>query len=208
MSLQVVNLGLPKTGTTTLARALRLAGYKVADHRIRRKQTQNADLQRQFVADLLYRGHFETGDPASFLGPFDALTEVSLLRKGRSLWPQMDFGLIEAMRRHNPSLKFLASWRDPFKLSQSLLAWSNLGMARLPASVVPGLPRGYGETTKERTQWIEGHYAFLDRIFAGSDDLLTFDIADPDAPAKISAHLGRDLPWWGHMNKNYEYEGA
>ena len=39
MSLRVVNLGLPKTGTTTLARALKMAGFKVADHRVRPKQT-------------------------------------------------------------------------------------------------------------------------------------------------------------------------
>lgn len=208
MSLKVINLGLPKTGTTTLARALRLAGYKVADHRIRRKQTDDPSLHRAFVADLLYKGRFETGDPASCMGPFDALTEISLLRGGRSLWPQMDYGLIAALRAHHPHLKFLATWRDPFKLSQSILAWSDLGLARLPKNPVPGLPEGYGETTKERTLWIEGHYAFLDAIFAGSDALLTIDIEDPEAPEKIGAHIGRDLPWWGHKNRNYEYEGA
>jgi len=208
VSLRVVNLGLPKTGTTTLARALRLAGYKVADHRIRRKQTDDPALHRKFVADLLYQGHFEAGDPAAHLGPFDALTEISLLRGGRSLWPQMDFGLIQALRDKHPKVRFLASWRDPFQLSQSILAWSDLGLARLPSNPVPGLPEGYGETTRQRIQWIEGHYAFLRAIFAGSDQLLIFDIADPDAPARIGAHLGRDLPWWGHKNRNYEYEGA
>lgn len=208
MSLKVVNLGLPKTGTTTLARALRLAGYKTADHRIRVKQTQNEALQRQYVADLLYKGRFETGDPGSLFGPFEALAEISLLRKGRSLWPQMDFGLIAALRAHHPGIRFLASWRDPFALSQSILAWSDLGLARLPGSSVPGLPRGYGETTRERIAWIEGHYAFLDKIFEGSDALLTFDIADPDAPDRIAAHLGRALPWWGRLNRNKAYEGA
>ncbi len=41
MSLEVINLGLPKSGTTTLRRALSEAGYHVADHRI--KALENSD---------------------------------------------------------------------------------------------------------------------------------------------------------------------
>ena len=40
--LRVINLGLPKSGTTTLARALRKAGLHVADHRIKPVQTDDA----------------------------------------------------------------------------------------------------------------------------------------------------------------------
>ncbi|MEM8577508.1 MAG: sulfotransferase [Pseudomonadota bacterium] len=200
MSLQIVNLGLPKTGTTTLARALRLAGYRVADHRIRARQ--DAARAGQYVADLLYRGRFEADDPGAFLAPFQALTETSLLREGRSLWPQMDYGLIDAIRRTYPKVKFLASRRDPFALSQSMLAWSDLGTARLPQAAIPGLPPGFGDTTKQRIQWIEAQNRFLDDIFLGDPDFLAFDIADPKAPAQISAHLGRKLPWWGRKNRN------
>lgn len=202
MSLRVVNLGLPKTGTTTLARALRRAGLHVADHRIRPRQTENSDLHGCFVADLLYRGYFETGDPGAHLDGFDAISEMSLLREGRSLWPQMDFGLIDALRDHHPDLRFLASSRDPFALSQSMLAWSDLGIARVPAASIPGLPAGYGETSAERMRWINAHYAHLRKLFAGDDRFVEFDIADPDAPQKISACIGRPLPWWGKSNVN------
>lgn len=200
MSLEVVNLGLPKTGTTTLARALRRAGYKVADYRIRPRQTRDTGLHGQFVADLLYRGYFETGDPGAFLGPFTALTETSLLRDGRSLWPQTDFGLISAIRRHHPDVRFLASSRDAFAISQSMLAWSDLGTDRLPAADVPGLPQGYGETTRQRLAWIEAHYAHLRALFRGDPAFLEYDIADSQAPERISRHLGRALPRWGRAN--------
>ncbi|WP_321169982.1 sulfotransferase family protein [Sedimentitalea xiamensis] len=206
--LRVVNLGLPKTGTTTLARALRRAGLKVADRRIRRRSTSDAALKGQFVAELLYRGYFQSGDPGALLSEIDAISEMSLLREDDSLWPQMDFALIMALRVHNPGLKFLASCRDPFELSQSMLAWSDLGMSRLPNSAIPGLPRDYGQTTKERMQWIRGHYAALARFFGDDPDYLTYDIADPLARDRIGDFLGLELPWWGRLNANPVRAGA
>ncbi|WP_425043781.1 hypothetical protein [Primorskyibacter sp. S87] len=202
MSLQAVNLGLPKTGTTTLAKALRLSGLSVADHRLRGRQVDDPVLKKQFVADVLYRGYFATGDPLAEIPGIGAISEMSMLNSERSLWPQCDFALISAIRTHHPGVKFLASWRDPFTLSQSMLGWNTMGIERLPASAIPGLPSGYGETTRERVQWIEGHYATLSHWFRDDPDFLLFDIADPTAPEKIGAHLGRDLPWWGQLNAN------
>jgi len=113
MSLRVVNLGLPKTGTTTLARALRRSGMRVADHRIRAKQTDTIELHGAYVADLLYAGYFKTGDPAAYLTGFDAISEMSVLREGRSLWPQMDFALIDAIRQHHPHAGLVRSGHCP-----------------------------------------------------------------------------------------------
>ncbi len=203
-TLKVVNLGLPKTGTTTLARALKIAGYRVADHRIRARQTNNPDLADAFVADVLYRGYFLTGDPGAAFDDFTALTELSCLRKGKSLWPQMDFALIDAIRKHHPDVRFLASRRDSWEVSQSMLAWSDLGIERLPTSDIPGLPEGYGETSKERVQWIDGHYAHLDALFAGDPAFLAFDVSDADAQRAVGAHLGVDLTWWGRANANHQ----
>lgn len=202
MTLRVVNLGLPKTGTTTLARALRRAGCHVADHRIRAKQTKNKALHGAFVADLLYRGYYETGDPAAFLTEFDAISEMSVLREGRSIWPQMDYGLIMAIRAHHPGVKFLASNRDTFATSQSMLAWSDLGTARLPTAPVPGMPEGYGDITSERMQWIESHYAHLRAIFRDDDDFLEYDVADPAARDLIGGFLEIPVTWWGRTNVN------
>ena len=204
MSLKVVNLGLPKTGTTTLARALKIAGLRVADYRIRGKQTTDTALHGQYVADLLYRGYFETGDPMAHFAQFEAVTELSLLREGRSIWPQMDFAMIDALRKHHPEVKFLASRRDSWDVSQSMLAWSDLGMSRLPDSAIPGLPQGYGATSRERMQWIDGHYAHLAVLFAGDPTFLEYDVAAPDARDRVAAHLDLELPWWGRANANRE----
>jgi len=200
--LRIVNLGLPKSGTTTLGHALKLAGLKVADYRIRPHQTDEDDSARAFVGDLMYRGYFHTGDPLAHLDEFDGFSEISTLRAGYSLWPQMDFGLIRALRAHHPNIRFLAIKRDAFTMSQSMLAWSDLGTDRLPDGAIPGLPAGYGETTKERVQWIDAHYATLRQMFDNDDDFMEYDVNDPQAAKKISAHIGVKLPWWGKVNAN------
>jgi hypothetical protein len=202
MSLRVVNLGLPKSGTTTLAHALRSAGLRVADYRIRKDQSDGDRLRGAFVAPMLYRGYFETGDPGAELQEFDAITEMSLVRRGKSLWPQMDYGLIAALRDHHPGIRFLASNRDALKLSQSMAGWSDLGTRRLPDASIPGLPSGFGGTDAERIRWINGHYAHLRALFANDPSFLEYDVADEDAAAKIGAHLGLHLPWWGRVNVN------
>lgn len=208
MTLVAVNLGLPKSGTTTLAKALRMAGLNVADHRLRGRNAAEPGQKGLYVAELLYRGYFQTGDPAALLPNVQAISEMSMLHDRLSVWPQTDLALIRAIRDHNPGVRFLASRRDAFAMSQSMLAWSNLGTTRLPASNIPGLPVGFGETSKEREIWIEGHYATLAEAFAGRDDYLEFDVAKPEAPARIAAFLGRDLPWWGHLNANRLSETA
>ena len=200
--LRVINLGLPKTGTTTLAHALRLTGMTVADYRIRRRQTKDTTLHGAFVAQRLYDGYFHAGDPLTGMDAFDAFTEISTLREGHCLWPQTDWGLISAIRAHHPGTLFLASWRDPQALSDSMLRWSDLGTERLPRNNVPGLPVGYGATTAERVRWITAHYDHLDALFRDDPAFLRYDIADPTAPQRIGAHIGRHLRWWGRANKN------
>ncbi len=204
----MVNLGLPKSGTTTLGHALKLSGLKVADYRIRPHQTDDQDLQREFVAQCMYRGYFQTTDPLNELDEFDGFAEISALRGGLSLWPQMDFGLIQAIRDHHPGVRFLASYRDPRALSNAMLRWSDLGTERLPQSEIPGLPAGFGETTHERMRWIEAHYAHLRQIFKNDDVFLEYDVSDKQAPAQISAHIGVSLKWWGKTNKNKALPGS
>lgn len=198
--LRIINLGLPKSGTTTLGVALDKAGLKVADWRIRKGQSDDRRILFGFVGDHLYRGYYETGDPLALLPDFDAVTEMSVASHGLSLWPQMDWGLLEAIRKHHPNTKFVLSHRDPAALVKSMLGWSNLGKSRLPQQAIPGLPAGYGGAPDQLLRWVEGHYSFCRRVFRDDPDFLEYDLADPDAAQKISAFLGIDLPWWGRAN--------
>ena len=200
--LKIVNLGLPKSGTTTLGHALTQAGLNVADWRIRRGQSENDALTRRFVGKLMYEGYYEHGDPLFFMPDFDAFTEIDVVRKGLNLWPQTDWGLLQSIKDHHPDAKFILTHRDSVSLSDSMGRWSNLGSHRLPTNAVPGLPEGYGGNDQERIRWIEGHYAFCRRVFEGDPNFLEYEILDPLAKVKISAFLGIELPWWGKANEN------
>ncbi|MCA0964368.1 sulfotransferase [Salipiger bermudensis] len=202
MSVRVINLGLPKTGTTTLGLALEQAGLRVADFKLRRRTCPDKTIAGSFVARQLYDGYYGSGDPLEKLGAFDALAEISVLNRDLCLWPQTDFGLIQSLRERHPELRFVASYRDPEATAHSMLRWSDLGSDRLPSGNIPGLPRGYGETRLQRAQWVAQHYAFLRAIFAEDPRFLEYDIDDPTAPERLSAHLGIELPWWGKANEN------
>ena len=62
---RIINLGLPKTGTTTLTDALRHAGLHVADWRIRKGQSTRGDITGEHVGRILYADYFVSGDPLS-----------------------------------------------------------------------------------------------------------------------------------------------
>lgn len=200
--LRVINLGLPRSGTTTVARALRRASLHAADFRIRAGQSKEDHLLGEYIAALLYEAYFQTGDPLAYLDEFDGFSEISMLRAGQSLWPQMDFGIIEAIRAHHPGVKFFASWRPAADISASMERWSNLATERLPRYNQPGLPDGYGGTDPQRQRWINAHYDHLDRIFSGSDCYMRLDVRADDAAEQLSAYLGRPVPWWGHLNRS------
>lgn len=85
--LKIINLGLPKSGTTTLGKALKQAGLKVADWRIRQGQTENPMILRAFVGKLMYQSYFESGDHLGLMPEFDAYTEIDIVRNGLNLWP-------------------------------------------------------------------------------------------------------------------------
>lgn len=205
--MQIINLGLPKSGTTTLGRALRRAGYHLADHKLQKGEAQDPALEGAFVADLIYRGYFGSGDPLEYLGDFDALSEVSVLRERHPAWPQMDHGVITAIRDRHPQVRFVASWRDPKELSDSMLNWTNM-VTRLHKAALPGLPVGYGAEEADRVRWIEAHYAFLEAMFDGDEALLILDVAAPNAREQLAAFLGRDVPWWGQANRNPRQPGT
>lgn len=198
--LRIVNLALPKTGTTTLTDALRHAGLSVADWKIRPGQSKRQDIPRMHLGKVIYEDYFASGDPLARLGEFDAINEMSAVREDRSLWPQTDWALLQAIQTHHPGVKFLLTTRDPAKTADSMMRWNNLGKRRLPQADIPGLPRGFGRTERELAQWLAGHYAFCRRVFAGAGNFFEYNIEDADAQARLSAYLGVDLPWWGQSN--------
>lgn len=199
-SFKIVNLGQPKTGTTTLTRALRRAAIATADWKIHRRQSDDESLIGQHLGTILYQDYFQSGDPLARLSKFRAFNELSHAGLKHSLWPQSDWALLEAIEKHHPETRFMLNTRNPARAASSIMRWGNMGTLRLPNTNVPGLPKGYGHEEAQLARWIAGHYAFIRRVFAGHDRFLEFDIADEAAPQKIGAFIGTKLPWWGRAN--------
>jgi hypothetical protein len=172
----------------------------VADWKIRPGQSTREDIPRLHVGKIIYEDYFDSGDPLARLGEFDVINEMSAVREDRSLWPQTDWGLLSAIQKHHPGVKFVLTTRDPAKAADSMMRWNNLGKTRLPQADIPGLPRGFGQNTAELEQWLAGHYSFCRHVFAGHDNFMEYDIEDTAAQQNLSTYLGIALPWWGKSN--------
>ena len=202
--LKVINLGLPKSGTTTFGKALSEAGLRVADWRIRRGDANATAFG--FVGNLMYHGYFAQGDPLALMANYDAFAEIDIVRHGLNLWPQTDWGLLSAIQENYPGAKFVLTHRDPAKISDSMLRWSNMGRTRLPENEIPGLPRAFDETDQQRIRWIEGHHKFCRQVFKNNADFHVCHVEDPDAQDLLADFLGIALPWWGIANANTRRE--
>lgn len=198
----IISLSLPKSGTTTLAHALRKGGLNVADWRIRDGQTVRDDLRGQLIAPLMYEDYFDSGDPLARFNEFHAITEMSAVNRRMSMWPQTDSGMLGAILKHHPKTKFLLSMREPAAAAKSIMGWNNLGKARLPRNDVPGLPRPYGGNVENLTRWVNGHYDFCARFFHGSPNFLAYRLEEENVHHKIGQFLNLELPWWGKANVN------
>lgn len=201
--MKVINLGLPKSGTTTLAKALSRAGMQVADHRVKTKEASADSGDRVFVAQLIYQGLYGCGDPLAELKEFDALSEISFVHNKASIWPQCDFALLFILQELYPDLKFIATRRPTEAHVHSIMAWNNLGTQRLPRASVPGMPVGFGTDPEDLMLWVDGHYAALAHWFRGSQRFLELDISRDDAASELGSFLDLDLPWWGAANVNH-----
>jgi hypothetical protein len=198
----IISLSLPKSGTTTLAMALRRAGLNVIDWRIREAQTFREDLKDQLIAPLMYEDYFGSGDPLARFDEFHAITEMSAINGKINMWPQTDSGMLGAILKHHPGAKFLLSMRDPQAVAKSMMGWNNLGQVRLPRNDVPGLPRPYGGSVENLTRWVNGHYDFCARFFRRSPNFLAYELEEKNVHHQISRFLRLELPWWGKANMN------
>lgn len=187
----LVVVGFPKSGTTTIDRALRRAGLRCAHW------TKGGVP----VGELVYRGWFEMDDPFALLPDCDAITQMDYCVPPANFWPNLDIALLLAMRRRHPGTKFVLNYRDPAGTAGSIERWSDLGQ-RLRRADLPGLPGGYGARTGDLVRWVDTHIRAIRDVFAGDPDFLDLDISSDTARAELAGFVGRDLPWWGVANRN------
>jgi hypothetical protein len=185
-------VGFPKSGTTTLTRALTESGLNAAHWRV----------PAGFVGKIIYDNIFAGREIFAGLEDYQAIAQadVCLPKAGKNYWPNLDFAVINLIRSTYPECLFILNYRDPRRIADSIRRWSRL-QHRLTISNIPGLPAGIGGNEDELVIWIENHFSAIRHFFRDSPNFLEIDIAAEDAPTKLSEALGIPIAWWGKANQ-------
>jgi len=189
--MKLMVIGFPKSGTTSITRALEESGVKTAHWR---------DHRRRFVGALIYYAALEGLDPFAHLAGYDAITQADICLPARNLnfWPNLDFAMLSAIRRAHPDCLFLLNYRRPDAICDSIMNWRDLH-DRLRESDIPGLPAGFGGERKHLLAWIENHFAACRSFFANDPCFLEIDIESDDVPDRLGDALGIPITGWGHF---------
>jgi len=189
--MKLMVIGFPKSGTTSITAALKASGLKTAHW-----QLDN----NRFVGGLIYKAVVNGLDPFEYLKDFDAVTQadVCLPNHNLSLWPNLDFAVLSAIRRAHPTCLFLLNTRRPEAICDSMADWPFM-QKRFEMSDIPGLPRGTGGKREHLMAWIENHYAACRHFFAGDEYFLELDIERSDAPEILGQALGIEIGSWGNV---------
>ncbi|PRY77329.1 hypothetical protein CLV80_106174 [Yoonia maritima] len=199
--MRLFNLGLPKSGTTTLHTALVKSGLNSAHWKFRSADQGTKKITRRFVGEAIYSSYLTGGDPLAELTQFDAITQPDVIMPPLSLWPQMDVSVLSQVREHHPTCLFLMLTRSPEKVADSMLRWSDLH-ERLKKRRAPGLSNWHVSSREGLVAWISSHYDNMRDTFGSDKRFLEVDIADHDASEKLSHALGVEIKWWGKANVN------
>jgi hypothetical protein len=185
-------IGFPKSGTTTVHRACKRSGLRSAHWR-----TPDG-----YCGKLIYENFLSGKDPLAQLAEFDVITQADVCIPGKAVcWPNLDFSVLQAIRRHHPDCVFVLNRRDPQKVVSSITRWRSF-RHRITIANVIGLPNGFGAEDSHLLNWIEGHYAAAATFFATDPHYLDLPIDAADARERLSAALGVKLRWWGVANEN------
>src|SRR4051812_49290681 len=199
--MKLMAIGFPKSGTTSLTKALNASGVPCAHWRTH---------AGKFVGVQIYAAVYHGLEPFALLEGHEAVTQadVCLPSKRLNLWPNLDFSVLSAIRRAHPSCLLLLNYRRPEAIADSIARWDDL-QGRIAISQIPGLPRGLGRKREHLITWIENHFDACRRFFAHDEHFLEIDIESPDAPERLAKALGIEIVGWGdHKARTLEDELA
>jgi len=187
--MKLMVIGFPKSGTTSITRALRLSGLKAAHWK---------NEQKKYVGSLIYHAVLNREDPLENLREYDAITQPDVCVPAHkvSLWPQLDFAVLSMIRRAHPTCWFLLNYRRPEAIADSMMRWEGM-VDRLTVSDIPGLPATVGGQRRHLIRWIENHFAACRLFFANDPYFAEIDIEAPDVPERLGAMLGIKIHGWG-----------
>ena len=182
--MKIFGIGLSRTGTTSLATALELLGFRSVHF-------PHDPATRQEVVTFLTSGGDELR--LSILDHCDALSDTPIA------------ATFEALDRAYPDSRFILtvrerqSWLESCErwwrvLTEPVLRYPNHWLARYVTAIFPEL---YGSTQFERQRFARAYEAHQERVgkhFSGRDDLLVLDVTSGDGWPALCRFLGRPPP--------------
>lgn len=174
MQPKVFGIGFHKTGTKSLAKALRILGYRVtgpngvSDHDIGSKLVSLVD---------------------ELIPQYDAFQD--------NPWPLV----YEHLDRHCPGSRFILTVRDPQSWIRSQVRFFGRNTTPMREYIYGvGCPEGNEETYLRR---YEQHNREVVEYFRGRDDLLVMDFERGDGWERLCPFLGKPVPEepFPHINK-------
>jgi hypothetical protein len=212
----ILNVGLPKCGSTTLTDFFTCAGMK----------TSQAFTDRDTNIGLCMRSAFESGKriiascdtwvnineargskniKTTLDHDVEAIMQMDVVRSPTEcVFPQISY--LDQIHEEHPNATFILNFHPVQHWLKSMVNWSRNGermQERLTECDLPGLPKGVGKSAEELKRWLCGHVNNMRNFVAEhpSHALIELDLYDNDRNAKLMAGLFRAKEsCWGHSN--------
>jgi len=186
VSFKALGIGLPKTGTTTLCKAFREAGYIALHHSAGYRLPPAGALMMHAWKEGLSIGHYLEG--------VEIVTQLDSAGKHEHAWPQFDFLFLIAFLDQYPDAYLILHTRKQEQTVPSLKRWGLLG--HRVVKVTPGID--HNSTDLDIGAWMASYYMAVQMIIP-EERLIRIKIEE-DARSVLSQAFGRDFPWWGVAN--------
>ena len=216
----IINVGMPKCGSTTLESFFKCAGMKTSHH----------ITARDGNIGLCMRQAIESGKPPiqscdSWYWPrkgrkkrrhrkpnasddtgVEALLQIDVANNPRQcVFPQISY--LEEIHEEDPNATFILNSRPVLEWASSVIRWQGVRDGpslnnRLNLCHLPGLN---GNTTDDLSAWFCGHVQHIRKFVADhpSHALIELNLYDTDCNAAIMSSLfNADKSCWGHSNAN------
>lgn len=220
----VLNLGMPKMGSSTLWQFFVCSGWKTNHWKTRKglvgKCMRNANNDSKPILASCDSWKMRGKDFMNITGPdhgSEAYLQMDyclLNDKAVCVFPQVQY--LERMHEESPNATFVLLFRPPEDWFRSLMSWPpgftkrSLGN-RIAKAQLPGLPAGNGTTLDEMKSWWCWHVnrvrSFVDRN--PSHALIELDLYDANHTAAVLATLFKSRrQCWGHVNANMKLKSS
>ena len=196
---KVFLIGFPKSGTSSITKALESLGYRCAHWKYKDK----------FVGEMMRDAVAAGLAPVARMPDIDAFTQMDFVEEEGTYWPQIS--LLDSLCHHYPDAKFILNWRDLDATLASMAKWPPdkprpkprpKMLERLMESDLPSMTHGPPFSEEEIRGWMERHWEHCKEVFGESRNFLIFDIVRDD-PENLKTFLGvaeKAKMWWGVAN--------